>query len=211
MLELFGVEAFYGEAQALFGVDLRVGPGEVVALLGGSGAGKTTVLRAILGLTPARRGSIRFDGRDITRAATSDIARAGIGWVPQDRRVFPALTVRRNLELGRKRSPFRSFSDAEVFELFPALPQLLERDAEQLSGGELQMVAIARALLGGPGLLLLDQPAQGLSPMLAQDVMQAIARLRAEGRAILIVEQDVRSVLHVCDRSYLLSAGRVQP
>lgn len=211
MLELFGVEAFYGEAQALFGVDLRVGPGEVVALLGGSGAGKTTVLRAILGLTPARRGSIRFDGRDITRAATSDIARAGIGWVPQDRRVFPALTVRRNLELGRKKSPFRSFSDAEVFELFPALPYLLERDAEQLSGGELQMVAIARALLGGPGLLLLDQPAQGLSPMLAQDVMQAIARLRAEGRAILIVEQDVRSVLHVCDRSYLLSTGRVQP
>ncbi|WP_437321711.1 ABC transporter ATP-binding protein [Sorangium sp. So ce385] len=209
MLEIQGIETFYGETQALFGVDLSVGEGEAVALLGPNGAGKTTVLRSILGLTPARRGAIRFGGSEITRAATSDIARAGIGWVPDDRRIFPALKVRTNLQLGKKKTAFRSWSEKEVFGLFPALEYLLDRDSENLSGGEMQMVAIGRALLGGPGLVLLDEPSQGLAPKLVQDVMKTIARLRDEGIGVLVVEQNVRSVLAVCDRAYIIRGGRV--
>ncbi|AGP37374.1 ABC transporter ATP-binding protein [Sorangium cellulosum] len=209
MLEIQGIETFYGETQALFGVDLSVGKGEAVALLGPNGAGKTTVLRSILGLTPARRGAIRFGGSEITRAATSDIARAGIGWVPDDRRIFPALKVRTNLQLGKKKTAFRSWSEKEVFGLFPALEYLLERDSENLSGGEMQMVAIGRALLGGPGLVLLDEPSQGLAPKLVQDVMKTIARLRDEGIGVLVVEQNVRSALAVCDRAYVVRGGRV--
>ncbi|KYG03891.1 ABC transporter ATP-binding protein [Sorangium cellulosum] len=209
MLEIQGIETFYGETQALFGVDLSVGKGEAVALLGPNGAGKTTVLRSILGLTPARRGAIRFGGSEITRAATSDIARAGIGWVPDDRRIFPALKVRTNLQLGKKKTAFRSWSEKEVFGLFPALEYLLERDSENLSGGEMQMVAIGRALLGGPGMVLLDEPSQGLAPKLVQDVMKTIARLRDEGIGVLVVEQNVRSALAVCDRAYVVRGGRV--
>ncbi|WP_437641818.1 ABC transporter ATP-binding protein [Sorangium sp. So ce854] len=209
MLEIEGIETFYGETQALFGVDLSVGKGEAVALLGPNGAGKTTVLRSILGLTPARRGAIRFGGSEITRAATSDIARAGVGWVPDDRRIFPALKVRTNLQLGKKKTAFRSWSEKEVFGLFPALEYLLDRDSENLSGGEMQMVAIGRALLGGPGLVLLDEPSQGLAPKLVQDVMKTIARLRDEGISVLVVEQNVRSALAVCDRAYVIRSGRV--
>ncbi|WP_437339383.1 ABC transporter ATP-binding protein [Sorangium sp. So ce394] len=209
MLEIQGIETFYGETQALFGVDMSVGKGEAVALLGPNGAGKTTVLRSILGLTPARRGAIRFGGSEITRRATSDIARAGIGWVPDDRRIFPALKVRTNLQLGKKKTAFRSWSEKEVFGLFPALEYLLDRDSENLSGGEMQMVAIGRALLGGPGLVLLDEPSQGLAPKLVQDVMKTIARLRDEGIGVLVVEQNVRSVLAVCDRAYVVRGGRV--
>jgi branched-chain amino acid transport system ATP-binding protein len=209
MLEIQGIETFYGETQALFGVDLKVEKGEAVALLGPNGAGKTTVLRSILGLTPARRGAISFSGKEITRAATNDIACAGIGWVPDDRRIFPALKVKTNLALGKKKTAFRSWSEKEVYGLFPALEYLLERESENLSGGEMQMVAIGRALLGGPGLVLLDEPSQGLAPKLVQDVMKTIARLRDEGISVLVVEQNVRSVLAVCDRAYVIRHGRV--
>jgi branched-chain amino acid transport system ATP-binding protein len=209
MLEIQGIETFYGETQALFGVDLKVEKGEAVALLGPNGAGKTTVLRSILGLTPARRGAISFSGKEITRAATNDIACAGIGWVPDDRRIFPALKVKTNLALGKKKTVFRSWSEKEVYGLFPALEYLLERESENLSGGEMQMVAIGRALLGGPGLVLLDEPSQGLAPKLVQDVMKTIGRLRDEGISVLVVEQNVRSVLAVCDRAYVIRHGRV--
>jgi len=209
MLEIQGIETFYGETQALFGLSLQVALGETVALLGPNGAGKTTVLRSILGLTPARRGAIRFGGKEITRAATSDIACAGIGWVPDDRRIFPALKVKTNLALGKKRTAFRSWSEKEVYELFPALEYLLERESENLSGGEMQMVAIGRALLGGPGLVLLDEPSQGLAPKLVQDVMKTITRLKNEGIGVLVVEQNIRSVLAVCDRVYVIRHGRL--
>jgi branched-chain amino acid transport system ATP-binding protein len=209
MLEIQGIETYYGETQALFGVSLEVGPGEAVALLGPNGAGKTTVLRSILGLTPARRGAIRFSGKEITRAATNDIACAGIGWVPDDRRIFPALKVKTNLQLGKKKTSFRSWTEKEVYGLFPALEYLLERESENLSGGEMQMVAIGRALLGGPGLVLLDEPSQGLAPKLVQDVMATIARLKNEGISVLVVEQNVRSVLAVCDRAYVIRHGKV--
>jgi len=209
MLEIQGIETYYGETQALFGVSLDVQKGEAVALLGPNGAGKTTVLRSILGLTPARRGAIRFGGKEITRAATNDIACAGIGWVPDDRRIFPALKVKTNLQLGKKKTAFRSWSEKEVYGLFPALEYLLERESENLSGGEMQMVAIGRALLGGPGLVLLDEPSQGLAPKLVQDVMGTILRLKNEGISVLVVEQNVRSALAVCDRAFIIRSGKV--
>ena len=209
MLEIKGIETFYGETQALFGLSLEVRRGEAVALLGPNGAGKTTVLRSILGLTPARRGAVRFGGKEITRSSTNHIACSGIGWVPDDRRIFPSLKVRTNLMLGKKKTPFRSWSEKQVYELFPALEYLLDRDSENLSGGEMQMVAIGRALLGGPGLVLMDEPSQGLAPKLVQDVMKTIARLKNEGIGVLVVEQNVQSVLAVCDRAYVVRQGRI--
>ncbi|MEP7068057.1 MAG: ABC transporter ATP-binding protein [Usitatibacter sp.] len=209
MLEVADIETFHGETQALFGVSLDVGAGEVVALLGANGAGKTTTLRSILGLTRARRGRISFDGRDVTGVATHLIARAGVGWVPDDRRVFPALTVARNLEIARKATRFRPWTLKECFEVFSALEHLLGRECENLSGGEMQMVAIARVLLGAPGLVLLDEPSQGLAPRVVQDVMKAVERLRDEGVAVLLVEQNVETALGVADRAYVLDRGAV--
>ena len=209
MLAVEGISTFYGETQALFGVSLAVGPGEVVALLGPNGAGKTTTLRSILGLTPARSGRIRFDGRDVTRLATHAIARAGIGWVPDDRRIFPALTVARNLAIARKRTRFRAWRERECFGIFSALEHLLHRECENLSGGEMQMVAISRALLGSPGLVLLDEPTQGFAPKVAQDVMATIARLKQEGIAAIVVEQNVTAALGVADRCYVMDRGRI--
>lgn len=208
-LEVDAIDTYYGETQALFGVTLSVGAGEVVALLGANGAGKTTILRSVLGLTPARRGRIRFDGADITRAEVHTIARAGVGWVPDDRRVFPNLTVSRNLEIARKVSPFRSWAVDELFGIFPALPHLMAREADNLSGGEAQMVAIARALLGSPGLLLLDEPTQGLAPKIAQIVMQLVVQMKGEGLSVLLVEQNAHTALAVSDRVYAIDRGRI--
>jgi branched-chain amino acid transport system ATP-binding protein len=208
MLEVHNIEAFYGETQVLFGPSLTVGKSEVVALLGPNGAGKTTTIRAILGLTPARSGAIVFDGTDITRRPTHEIARLGIGWVPDDRRVFPALTVARNLSIARKRSRFGSRRLEEAFEMFSALEHLMPRECEFLSGGEMQMVAISRALLGSPGLVLFDEPSQGLAPKIVQDVMAMIRRLRDEGVSTLVVEQNALNALAVADRVYVMSRGQ---
>jgi len=209
LLSLDGVEAFYGETQVLFGPSLQVRSGEVLALLGPNGAGKTTTLRTILGLTPARRGTIRFDGRDITREPTHRIAAAGVGWVPDDRRVFPTLTVARNLDIARKKTRFRAWTLGECFGLFSALEYLMPRECENLSGGEMQMVAISRVLLGAPGLVLLDEPSQGLAPKVVQDVMRAVERLRGEGVAVVLVEQNVECALAVADRVQVMQGGRI--
>ncbi|HZF81479.1 MAG TPA: ABC transporter ATP-binding protein [Rubrivivax sp.] len=209
ILALHDVEAFYGETQVLFGTSISVKPGEVLALLGPNGAGKTTLLRSILGLTPARRGGIHFDGADITRRPTHQIAAMGVGWVPDDRRVFPTLTVARNLQIARKQTRFRAWQLSECFEIFSALEYLMARECENLSGGEMQMVAISRALLGAPGLVLFDEPSQGLAPKVVQDVMATVLRLKAEGVAVLLVEQNVACALAVADRVCVLHAGRV--
>jgi branched-chain amino acid transport system ATP-binding protein len=209
MLEVAGVDVSYGETQVIFGASLTVAPGEVVCLLGPNGAGKTTTLRAVLGLTPARGGRVRFNGRDITRSATHDIARAGIGWVPDDRRIFPTLTVERNLTIAMKRTPFRAWSLKDVYGCFTALEYLRHRDCENLSGGEMQMVAIARALLGSPGLILFDEPSQGLAPKVVRDVVTLIARLKAEGIAALVVEQNAPTALAVSDRVYVMDRGTI--
>ena len=209
ILEVEGIDTYYGETQVLFDVSLAVGAGEVVSLLGPNGAGKTTTLRSILGLTPARKGSIRFGGEEITASPTHEIARAGIGWVPDDRRVFPTLTVERNLSIARKRTRFRSWELDEIFGLFSALRYLLDRECENLSGGEMQMLAIARALLGAPGLILFDEPSQGLAPKLAQDVLATIRRIKGEGLSALLVEQNALNALAVSDRVYVMDLGRV--
>lgn len=209
MLEVCGIETFYGETQALFGTTLEVGEGEVVALLGPNGTGKTTTIRSILGLSPPRRGRIRFDGRDISRMPTHRISRLGVGWVPDDRRVFPMLSGRRNLALGARRTRFRHWSVDEMCELFPTLTHLMGRECENMSGGELQMLAISRALIGSPGIVLLDEPSQGLAPKIVQDVMRTIRRLRDEGVSCLVVEQNAMAALEVSDRVYIMDRGRI--
>jgi branched-chain amino acid transport system ATP-binding protein len=209
LLRVEGIETFYGESQVLFGASLEVAAGEVLALLGPNGAGKTTTLRSILGLTPAARGSIHFDGQDITKQATHRIAAMGVGWVPDDRRVFPTLTVARNLEIARKPTRFRAWKLGECFEIFSALEYLMARECENLSGGEMQMVAISRVLMGAPGLVLFDEPSQGLAPKVVQDVMATIRRLKSEGVAVVLVEQNVASALAVADRVCVMQAGRI--
>jgi branched-chain amino acid transport system ATP-binding protein len=209
MLEVSAIDTFYGETQALFGVSLSVGAGEVLALLGANGAGKTTVLRSILGLTRPRRGDVRFQGRSIAARPTHEIARAGIGWVPDDRRLCPTLTVARNLALGAKRSAFRPWTMGEVTDIFTPLKYLMGREAETLSGGEMQMVAIARALLGGPGLMLFDEPSQGLAPKVVDDVLGVIRRLKQAGISAIVVEQNTQVALGVADRVAVLSHGQV--
>ena len=209
MLDVAAIDTFYGETQALFGVSLSVQAGQVLALLGANGAGKTTVLRSILGLTRPRRGDIRFQGRSITAQQTHEIARAGIGWVPDDRRLCPTLTVARNLSLGEKRTAFRAWSMSEVTDIFTALKYLMSREAETLSGGEMQMVAIARALLGSPGLMLFDEPSQGLAPKIVGDVLDVIRRLRSAGIASIVVEQHADVALAVADHVVVLAQGQV--
>jgi branched-chain amino acid transport system ATP-binding protein len=209
MLDVSAIDTFYGETQALFGVSLAVGAGEVLALLGANGAGKTTVLRSILGLTRPRHGDIRFQGRSIVATPTYQIAQSGIGWVPDDRRLCPTLTVAKNLSLGEKRTAFRAWTMAEVTGIFTPLNYLMAREAETLSGGEMQMVAIARALLGAPGLMLFDEPSQGLAPKIVDDVLGVIRRLKQERIAAILVEQNADIALGVADSVVVLSHGKV--
>ena len=209
MLAVDRIETYYGETQALFGVSLGVAEGEVVALLGPNGAGKTTTLRSILGLSPVRKGSIAFDGIEITSRPTHEIARAGIGWVPDDRRIFPTLTVERNLAIASKRTRFRAWTEKDCFAIFTALEHLRWRECENLSGGEMQMVAIARALVGSPGLVLFDEPSQGLAPRMVQQVLQVIKRLKGERVSVLLVEQNPLVALSVSDRVYVMDKGKV--
>jgi branched-chain amino acid transport system ATP-binding protein len=209
MLDISAIDTFYGETQALFGVSLAVGTGEVLALLGANGAGKTTVLRSILGLTRPRSGDIRFQGRPIAARPTYQIAQSGIGWVPDDRRLCPTLTVAKNLQLGEKRTAFRPWTMAEVTDIFTPLKYLMAREAETLSGGEMQMVAIARALLGAPGLMLFDEPSQGLAPKIVDDVLGVVRRLKQEGIAAIVVEQNADIALGVADSVVVLSHGQV--
>lgn len=209
ILEIENIDTFYGETQALFGVSLSVAPGEIFALLGPNGAGKTTTIRSILALTKPRRGTIKFDGGDVTRAPTHEIARKGVGWVPDDRRLCPTLTVARNLSIAKKRTRFRPWSVKETCEIFSPLEYLMERECENLSGGEMQMVAIARALIGSPGIVLFDEPSQGLAPKVVGDVLATIRRLKSEGVASLIVEQNAEIALSVADRAAILDRGRI--
>jgi branched-chain amino acid transport system ATP-binding protein len=209
LLSVEGIHTYYGETQVLFDVSLSVAPAEVFALLGPNGAGKTTTLRSILGLTRPKRGRIRFAGADMTHWPTHRIARAGIGWVPDDRRLCPTLTVAKNLSIAEKRSRFRSWSVKDAFGIFSPLELLMHREAENLSGGEMQMVAISRALLGAPGLVLFDEPSQGLAPKIVADVLATIRRLRDEGVAAIVVEQNAEIALSVANRAAVLDRGRV--
>jgi len=209
MLQVDSIDTYYGETQVLFGTSLNVGEREVVALLGANGAGKTTTIRSILGLSPPSRGSIHFDGTTITTLPTHQISRLGVSWVPDDRRVFPTLTGKRNLSLGKRTTRFRSWSEAEACGIFSALEHLLPRECENMSGGELQMVAISRALLGAPGIVLFDEPSQGLAPKVVQDVMKTVLYLKDQGISSLIVEQNALAALEVSDRVYVMDRGQI--
>jgi branched-chain amino acid transport system ATP-binding protein len=214
LLTLEDVQTFYGDAQILHGVTLSIGAGETVCLLGRNGRGKTTTIKSVLGLAPARAGRIGFDGADITRLPTHLIARCGIAWVPDNRRIFPTLTVERNLQMALNRAlPAGADGDRwtldRVYRRFPILAALRLRSGEYLSGGEAQLVAIARALLMHPRLVLLDEPSQGLAPKIVEDIMAVIAEMRAEGIAILLVEQNSAMALSLADRAYVIDDGRI--
>jgi branched-chain amino acid transport system ATP-binding protein len=214
LLALDGISTYYGDARILAGLSLTIEAGETVCLLGRNGRGKTTTLKTILGLVPAREGRIVFDGQDITREPTHLIARRGIAWVPDNRRVFPTLSVERNLEMALNRALSGSaggdrWTLARVYERFPILERLRLRAGEHLSGGEAQLVAIARALLMHPRLVLLDEPSQGLAPRIVEDIMAVIEEMRAERIAILLVEQNSAMALSLADRAYVIDDGRI--
>ena len=212
MLEVSDLEVYYGLSHILFGVSLRAGQGQVVALLGRNGAGKSTTLKAIMGLTPPAAGRIVFRGEDLAGKPPHVICQRGIGFVPEDRRIFPDLSVRENLEVGRRpeRSGAPRQSVERAFDLFPALRDLASRRGGTLSGGEQQMLAIARTLMGNPSLLLLDEPSEGLAPRVVQDVAEHLRRLKREGITILLSEQNLRFAAGVSDRAYILEKGRIQ-
>ncbi len=210
LLRLQDVEAFYGESQALFGVSLQVPEGTVVGLLGRNGAGKTTTLKAIMGLVRVPRGSIAFLGRELRGRRPFEVARLGIGYVPEDRRVFRNLTVLENLRLAARGAPGDSRWNVEtVLGLFPPLRPLLRRPAGFLSGGEQQMLAIARALMMNPRLVLLDEPFEGLAPTIVGALRQALMSLRSAGVTIVICEQNLKSLSGLVDTVHVLDKGRV--
>lgn len=205
-LDVDSIDAYYGQSQVLHDVSLDVDDGEVVALLGRNGAGKTTTLRSVAGIVPPGAGQIRYNGDDITELSTFEIIRRGIGYVPEDRQVWEPLTVAENLEVPAGRGGEWTVDDA--YELFPTLSNLREAKAGDLSGGEQQMLVIARGMLGGTDLLLLDEPSEGLAPQIVADVRDALVDLKDE-LTILLVEQNVNLALSVADRVYVLANGRI--
>jgi len=206
-LEAEGLHTFYGKSHVLQGIDLRVGEGQIVALLGRNGAGKTTTLRSLMGLTPPRQGTVRILGQSTTRWPPFRVAALGVGYVPEGRRIFPNLTVHENLKVPRER-PGR-WDLERVYRHFPRLAERRANRGNQLSGGEQEMLAIARALLLNPLLLLLDEPSQGLAPTVVQEVFRIIRGMREEGMSVLVVEQNVRAAVAVADVAYVLDDGRV--
>jgi branched-chain amino acid transport system ATP-binding protein len=217
LLEAHHLNAWYGAAQILFDVDLDVQRGEVVALMGRNGAGKSTTLKALMGMLAKRKGGIRFLGQDVSRAEPHDVARLGLGYVPEDRRVFGDLTVLENLEVGRQ-SPRRwsdgtaapVWTEARLFKLFPNLGEMPDRLGGRMSGGEQQMLTVARTLMGNPYLVLLDEPSEGVAPVIVEQMAHMILELKAEGVSILLSEQNMHFAELVSDRAYVLEKGQIR-
>jgi branched-chain amino acid transport system ATP-binding protein len=217
LLQAQGLCAWYGAAQILFDVDLAVRRGEVVALMGRNGAGKSTTLKALMGLLGQRRGAIRFLGHDISRTAPHHAARLGLGFVPEDRRVFTDLTVLENLDVGRQ--PPRRWPDGsaaplwtpgKLFQLFPNLGEMPQRPGGRMSGGEQQMLTVARTLMGNPLVLLLDEPSEGVAPLIVEQMAAMILALKAQGVSILLSEQNLHFAALVSDRAYVLAQGQIR-
>jgi len=210
-LSLSGVDALYGESHVLHAVSFALDAGRVLALLGRNGAGKTTCMSSIIGFLPPRRGDIRLYGDAIGRLSPEAISRKGVGFVPQGRRIFPKLTVRENLVVSRQSRPGgrAQWTLERVIDLFPRLKERLEQMAGSLSGGEQQMLAIGRALMGNPRLLLMDEPSEGLAPLIVAEVKRTLLRLKEEGHSILLVEQNVKLALDLADEVVILNTGRV--
>jgi branched-chain amino acid transport system ATP-binding protein len=214
VLRITDVHAGYGATPILFGVSLQVGPGEAVALLGKNGMGKTTLMKTAMGFLRPWQGAIEFDGHDLTRLAPHAIARLGIGLVPESRRIFPGLTVRENLELGLSAVAHRSTALRrqrldEVFHHFPRLRERVDQPGKTLSGGEQQMLAIARVMMAGARLILMDEPTQGLAPAFIRLIRDMVAELKRLGVTVLLVEQNARVALAVCDRGYIMEKGSI--
>ncbi|MEY2824359.1 MAG: hypothetical protein RLZ64_897, partial [Pseudomonadota bacterium] len=212
MLEVSGLNAFYGKAQMLFDVSLEVARGEVVALMGRNGAGKSTTIKSIMGLLPGKRGQVRFMGEDITSLAPYQIARRGLGFVPEDRRIFSELSVMQNLEVGRQapREGVPPWTPERLFTLFPNLGEMPDRPGGSMSGGEQQMLTVARTLMGNPLLLMLDEPSEGVAPVIVEQMAHMITTLKQQGLAILLSEQNLHFAQLVCDRAYVLEQGQIR-
>jgi branched-chain amino acid transport system ATP-binding protein len=217
MLEVEGLNAWYGAARILFDLSLHVGRGEVVALMGRNGAGKSTTMKALIALLPRRSGTVRFCGEDISRLRPFEIARRGVGFVPEDRRIFSALTVAENLDVGRQ--PPRRFADGcaapvwteqRLYALFPNLGTMIDRRGSDMSGGEQQMLTVARTLMGNPLLVLLDEPSEGVAPIIVEEMANTILALKREGMSVLLSEQNVHFAALVADRVYGLEKGEVR-
>ena len=206
-LEAHDLNTYYGKSHILHGVSLEVRTGEIVTLLGRNGAGKTTTLRSLVGLTHPRRGEVRIFGKVTTNWPSYRIAMLGVGYVPEGRRIFPGLTVEENLKVPAERPG--PWSIARIYDLFPRLAERRNSKGRQLSGGEQEMLAIARALLLNPNLMLLDEPSQGLAPLIVQEVFNTITKARAEGISVLLVEQNVHAAVGIADRAYVLDDGKV--
>jgi len=209
MLEVQDIHTNYGESYILQGLSLRLGRGQVVAVLGRNGVGKTTLIRSIIGFTPPRRGRILLRGEDITHLAPHEIARRGVGLVPQGRRIFASLGVGEHLEIGQRAGNGAGWSFDRVLELFPRLRERLRNRGNKLSGGEQQMLACGRALVGNPDILLMDEPSEGLAPLLVRELGRILGRLKTGGASILIVEQNLAFALRVADHVYLMSKGKI--
>jgi branched-chain amino acid transport system ATP-binding protein len=208
VLELRGLHAAYGLSRVLHGVSLRAGPGEVVSLLGRNGAGKSTTLKAIVGLVEVVGGGVHLEGRDITRLATHQISRLGVGWVPEDRRIFGDLTVEENLRVGERSGG--AWHASRIYQFFPKLGELARRRAGSLSGGEQQMLTVARTLMGNPRLVLLDEPSEGLAPVVVRALGEQLAALKREGLTILLSEQNLRFAARIADRAYIIEKGEIK-
>ena len=211
-LKVEAIHTAYGLSQVLFGVSLEVHSGECIALIGRNGVGKTTTMRSIIGLTPPWKGRVRWKGKDIAHLAPHRISRLGIGFVPEDRRIFPELSVWENLDIARRAGANgqSNWREAEVFALFPDLSEIRDRKGGVLSGGQQQMLTIARTLLGNPELLLLDEPSEGLAPLIVELLRQRVAELKATGLSIVLAEQNLEFVMSLADRVYILEKGEVR-
>jgi branched-chain amino acid transport system ATP-binding protein len=209
LLELQGVETCYGLSQVLFGMSMSIGKGEVVTLLGRNGMGKTTTVRSVLGLTPARAGVIRFAGREVRGLESFRIAKLGIGLVPEGRQIFPNLSVHENLIATARGNGGAQWTLERVFELFPALAARRSNMGNQLSGGEQQMLAIGRALMTNPQLMILDEATEGLAPLIRAEIWRVVSRLKAEGLSILLIDKNVHALTNVADRHFVIERGRV--
>ncbi|MDA8407914.1 MAG: ABC transporter ATP-binding protein [Deltaproteobacteria bacterium] len=211
LLDVQGINTYYGLSHILFDVSLQVDRGEVVVLLGRNGAGKTTTMRSVMGLTSPKSGTVVFNGHDVTGMVPYKVARLGIGFVPEDRRIFPDLTVRANLEVGlRKSKRITNWTIERVYEIFPRLEELANRRGGNLSGGEQQMLTISRTLMGNPDLILLDEPSEGLAPIIVKVLGDFIDLLKREGTTVLLSEQNVRFSLKHSDRAYIVDNGHIK-
>jgi branched-chain amino acid transport system ATP-binding protein len=210
LLELEGVETCYGLSQVLFGMSLKVARGEVVTLLGRNGMGKTTTVRSIMGLTPARAGSIRFAGQEMRGRSSFRIAKLGIGLVPEGRQIFPNLTVRENLvATARGQKNDKGWTLERIYEFFPSLAKRAGNMGTQLSGGEQQMLAVGRALMTNPQLLILDEATEGLAPLIRAEIWKCLARLKSEGQSILVIDKNIGALTKIADRHVVIERGRV--